>query len=434
MKQQNLFIQNCSVLIFFFFAFNIFQANAQYCTPSYLAGCDDGTNINSVTLNGENGTSLIDLNTGCSPSAYEDKTSLPAVQLYSGTVYQINISTEMNQFITGTSCAIWIDFNDNNSFEPGEKVAVYNGLLSLTGTNVSLSIPSGSNLGTHRMRIVAGMGMLGANTADDMDPCPNFSNGAMNGEAHDYQVQIVNPGPPCSNPVVNLGPDKELCTGQSVVLDAGNPGLSYLWNTGATTQTISVNTPGTYSVTVSDGACSGADTVQVIASSLPTVGSINANNLGNGSFTFSAVGANNVNTYSWNFGDGNTGTGATVNHTYNQIGNYTVLLTVGNGCGQEQTSVDVNVTTTQIKNLIENQNSILTYPQPAENKLQIQIEGDDLMQHISVFDLSGRNIFNAEIQSTAHYVLDCSQLSNGFYLLQVQTKNKKMMAKFVVQK
>lgn len=433
MKKQFLLFQRLSISLLFIFGFGVFQSNAQYCTPSYLAGCNDGTNINSVTLNGENGTSLIDLNTGCSPTAYEDKTSLPAVQLYSGTVYQINISTEMNQFITGTSCAIWIDFNDNNSFEPGEKVAVHNGLLSLTGTNVSLSIPSNSNLGTHRMRIVAGMGMLGANTADDMDPCPNFGNGAMNGEAHDYHVQIVNPGPPCSNPVVNLGPDKELCNGQSVVLNAGNPGLSYLWNTGATTQTITVTTPGTYSVTVSDGACSGADTVQVIASSLPTIGSINVNHQGNGNYTFSAVGANNVNTYSWNFGDGNSGTGATVNHTYSQTGNYTVVLTVGNGCGQEQTSVDVNVTTTQIDNVSINQSNFQIYPQPASNILNITLEGKDVLKQIKIYDLTGRILSETSINSLNQYSLDCSQFANGFYLLEIHTKNEKVITKFVVQ-
>jgi hypothetical protein len=35
----------------------------------------------------------------------------------------------------------------------------------------------------------------------------------------------------------------------------------------------------------------------------------------------------------WDFGDGSTGSGATVSHTYNAIGTYTVVLTVGNGCG-----------------------------------------------------------------------------------------------------
>ncbi|TAN14223.1 MAG: hypothetical protein EPN37_12070, partial [Chitinophagaceae bacterium] len=46
------------------------------------------------------------------------------------------------------------------------------------------------------------------------------------------------------SPVVNLGSDTSVCSGQSVTLDAGNAGGTFLWNTGATTQTINVNTSG----------------------------------------------------------------------------------------------------------------------------------------------------------------------------------------------
>lgn len=55
------------------------------------------------------------------------------------------------------------------------------------------------------------------------------------------------------SPPVNLGADKRIVYGFCpVVLDAGEQFTSYLWNTGATTQSIAVNTPGTYSVSVTD--------------------------------------------------------------------------------------------------------------------------------------------------------------------------------------
>ncbi len=49
---------------------------------------------------------------------------------------------------------------------------------------------------------------------------------------------------------VNIGVDTVICPGDSVRLNAGNAGMTYLWSTGATTQTIVVNSTGTYSVTV----------------------------------------------------------------------------------------------------------------------------------------------------------------------------------------
>ncbi|MCC6723049.1 MAG: hypothetical protein IT258_00970, partial [Saprospiraceae bacterium] len=63
---------------------------------------------------------------------------------------------------------------------------------------------------------------------------------------------------------VNLGPDQKICQGTTISLDAGNPGLSYRWLGGLTTQTINVSSSGTYKVTVSDGVnCPGVDEVKI---------------------------------------------------------------------------------------------------------------------------------------------------------------------------
>ena len=50
-------------------------------------------------------------------------------------------------------------------------------------------------------------------------------------------------------PTINLGPDQSICAGQTVTLTAPTGFNSYLWSNGATTQTITVNQSGTYSVT-----------------------------------------------------------------------------------------------------------------------------------------------------------------------------------------
>lgn len=57
------------------------------------------------------------------------------------------------------------------------------------------------------------------------------------------------------SPVVPLEPTTILCTGFTVVLDAGNPGSTYLWFNGATTQTLTLGSGGNYwvQVTSEDG-------------------------------------------------------------------------------------------------------------------------------------------------------------------------------------
>jgi hypothetical protein len=67
-------------------------------------------------------------------------------------------------------------------------------------------------------------------------------------------------------PDVDLGNDTLLQTGQTILLNAGNPGCSYFWSTGATTQTLLVIISGTYSVQVTN-AC-GSDEDEIIVTIL----------------------------------------------------------------------------------------------------------------------------------------------------------------------
>jgi len=63
---------------------------------------------------------------------------------------------------------------------------------------------------------------------------------------------------------VNLGIDQFLCAGENTVIDAGNAGTTYNWSNGETTQTLFLDTAGTYSVTVTDAnGCTGTDDITI---------------------------------------------------------------------------------------------------------------------------------------------------------------------------
>ncbi len=124
---------------------------------------------------------------------------------------------------------------------------------------------------------------------------------------------------------VNFGPDKSICAGATALLDAGAiSGASYLWSTGAVTQTINVTTAGEYWVKVTVGACFVSDTVNVIVNPVPIV-NLGANTsicIGD-SITLDA----GVNTsYLWS-------TGATTRTIIVKLaGTYSVTVTNAQGC------------------------------------------------------------------------------------------------------
>ncbi|MEO8069137.1 MAG: PKD domain-containing protein, partial [Flavobacteriales bacterium] len=82
--------------------------------------------------------------------------------------------------------------------------------------------------------------------------------GCGNDDSLSVTVDVINVLP------VVAATDGAICPGLSTTLDAsGTPGV-YLWSNGYTTDSIVVAAAGTYWVTVTDGLCSGSDTVDVI--------------------------------------------------------------------------------------------------------------------------------------------------------------------------
>ncbi len=73
-------------------------------------------------------------------------------------------------------------------------------------------------------------------------------------------------------PVINLGDSLTVCEDQVPVLDAENPGSSYNWSNGESTQVISVLSPGIYSVEVTTAeGCLDSDQIVIEFSTYPVL-------------------------------------------------------------------------------------------------------------------------------------------------------------------
>ncbi|MCU7615472.1 T9SS type B sorting domain-containing protein [Chryseobacterium sp. GMJ5] len=85
----------------------------------------------------------------------------------------------------------------------------------------------------------------------------------------------INVVPDISSSLHNI----EICKGDTTILDAGSgTNYTYVWSTGATTQTISTSTAGTYTVTISNGVCSKTFTAIVSYIVTPEITEVVYNN------------------------------------------------------------------------------------------------------------------------------------------------------------
>ncbi|MFT3946215.1 MAG: PKD domain-containing protein [Agriterribacter sp.] len=133
---------------------------------------------------------------------------------------------------------------------------------------------------------------------------------------------------------INLGNDTTVCPGNSLVLDAGYAGATYAWSANANYSTLQNPTvwptdpENVYTVTVTQGACSGTGTIKVYVNSTLPVNLGNDTTICSGSFITLDAGYPGA-TYLWS--DGQSSQTNTVNGS---LGVYKVTVDL-NGCTGE---------------------------------------------------------------------------------------------------
>ena len=163
------------------------------------------------------------------------------------------------------------------------------------------------------------------------------------GDTITIQVEIF------AYPEIALGNDTSICTGSTILLDAGNPGSTYYWSSFSTNQSISITPLDTteYFVEVTANNCMSFDTIVVMPFDITSEYSYTPIICYNDDVTVTYTGnASPAATYNWDFDgavivSGSNAGPYVVNWT--NAGDHTVSLEVVQGnCSSDVTSVILN--------------------------------------------------------------------------------------------
>jgi|GEM_PF-1612207 len=224
-------------------------------------------------------------------------------------------------------------------------------------------------------------------------------------------------GPP---PSLNLPDDTSFCESIPLILDAGNPGGTYLWSTGDTTQTITVtNVSGTYWVSVNK-YCTSMDTVTVTIAPLPTVSGISYIKMGN-TYYFNPSSVQNVTGYYWVFGDGTTSNDSAAVHTFlpGLSTQYTVMLVVYNDCGTDTVYRGVTVA---VDDIAGSDAAVTLQPNPA-NDYVVVTSDKAVMNELYLMNSIGSIVRKEKALSGRTFRLDTEGLPSGHYMLSIRTSS-----------
>ncbi len=140
------------------------------------------------------------------------------------------------------------------------------------------------------------------------------------------------------SPVITYTPSLNICAGGSTTLDAGSGYTAYAWSTGDNSQTISATSQASYSVTVTQGTCSGADTVAVVVGNFPVAVSVSPSGPVNGCAgdVISLDAGAGYDSFAWSSGESSQSISVTTGDTY-------IVTVTQNSCvGYDTVVVNMN--------------------------------------------------------------------------------------------
>ena len=257
--------------------FNV--ANAQAIEQSNLAWRRQANTINTAAANAWGGTAA---NTAATQSVATSSNNVVSFALTANTGYKLSLTQipayNIRRSGTGFSIGIWQysinggSFNDIGSSIIWGSITTSSGnaqsAITLSGISALQNVAAGNTI---TLRVVL-WGASGTGSWYFNQPVAGTNNLIVTGTV---ALESVAPTPTCVANITASGATS-FCQGGNVTLTA-NSGSSYLWSNGATTQSISATTSGTYSVIVTNANGCSASTSIIVTEPTPLVATITSN-------------------------------------------------------------------------------------------------------------------------------------------------------------
>jgi PKD repeat protein len=240
------------------------------------------------------------------------------------------------------------------------------------------------------------------------------------------QAAVVTVNPP---PVVNVN-GSTICAGNTATLTAtsSSTGGTYIWNTGETTQIITVSpaTTTNYSITYTLSGCS-----PVSATGTITVSPIPIVNLGsdtticsaNFPYTLTSSTSGATNQYSWNTGDQTQSISITTG------GTYSLLVTNTDGCSSSDSIQIIEDPCASLNEQIVLELTLM--PNPTRDIAYIKTSGLNITK-ISIYNAEGQFV-NELTNIDEEVLIDLSTFSRGVYFVKAIYKEGSLVRKLVKQ-
>jgi hypothetical protein len=238
-------------------------------------------------------------------------------------------------------------------------------------------------------------------------------------------------------------PDKSVSVSQTVICVSGSAtiaahgGYTYLWNTGDTTQSVTVNLAGSYyaMLTDSNGCSATSDTTMITVVPDIVLPQITSNGLGwviTGSTTGFSVPVDTNYTYQWGIQGGSIQFGQGTDSIAVLWGipdsNVAVWVVISNGVCSDSVGISINISGIGTdERALQN---VRLFPNPNDGYFTIEVGEAFVGASYEIVDGMGRPIERGEIQSQTQ-AFDLGDKPKGVYRIAL-TKNDKRKTMIVV--